>query len=264
MDIQKKFLQLTSKTYPHGTEDGLLNFLPENYKEDGYGNYYFEIGYNPSTMFTCHLDTADRKQEKVKHVIDENIIRTDGSSILGADDKAGMTVILYMIENQVPGLYYFFVGEERGCVGSSKLAGHWNQTDFSKYITKCVSFDRRGTNSVITDQLYGVCCSDQFATELSKRLNDVELNFSYRPDPTGIYTDSAQFTGLISECTNISVGYYNEHSLSEKQDIEHLKKLCKAVCKIDWETLPIFGLGSKKKSHGWDDYDDYPATKVED
>ena len=263
MNIKEKFLQLTSKTYPHGTEGDLLKYLPENYKEDEFGNYYFEIGNRATTMFTCHLDTADRKQEKVKHIIDGNIIKSDGHTILGADDKAGMTVLLYMIEKKIPGLYYFFVGEERGCVGSSKLSNNWFETEFSNYITKCVSFDRRGTGSIITDQLYGECCSNEFAIELSKRLNSVDVDFSYRPDPTGIYTDSAQFTNLISECTNISVGYYNEHSVSERQDILHLNKLCEAVCKIDWEALPIIGVS--KKSHGWDDYDDYPVNaKFED
>jgi hypothetical protein len=256
MNIKQKFLQLTGKTYPHGTESGLLNQLPKGYKEDGHGNFYIEVGSNSTTMFTCHLDTADRKQEKVKHVIDGNIIKTNGETILGADDKAGMTVLLYMIEKNVPGLYYFFVGEERGCVGSSKLSKNWENTEFSNLITKCVSFDRRGTDSVITEQFYGVCCSDEFALELSKRLNAQDINFKYMPDPTGIYTDSAQFTSLIPECTNISVGYYNEHTSSERQDILHLERLCEAVCKIDWETLPI---GVKESTYDYDDYDfDYP------
>jgi len=243
MNIKQKFLQLTGKTYPHGTEIGLINQLPKGYKEDGHGNFYIEVGSNSTTMFTCHLDTADRQQEKVKHVIDGNIIRTNGETILGADDKAGMTVLLYMIEKNVPGLYYFFVGEERGCVGSSKLSKNWVNTEFSNLITKCVSFDRRGTDSVITEQFYGECCSGEFAIELSKRLNEQDVNFKYMPDPTGIYTDSAQFTSLIPECTNISVGYYSEHTRSENQDILHLERLCKAACKIDWETLPIVGVG---------------------
>ena len=140
MKIKKKFLQLTSKTYPHGTENELKNQLPKDYKEDGLGNFYIEIGSNPSTMFTCHLDTADRSQKKVKHIIDGDIIKTDGDSILGADDKAGMTVILYMIEKQIPGLYYFFIGEERGCVGSARLSRIWNETSFSKYITNSIYF----------------------------------------------------------------------------------------------------------------------------
>lgn len=252
MNIQKKFLKLTSMTYPHGTENGLLNQLPNGYKKDEHGNFYIEIGINPSTMFTCHLDTADRKQEKVKHILDSNVIKTDGSTILGADDKAGMVILLYMIEKNIPGLYYFFIGEERGCVGSSRLSRFWNNTQFSKYITKCVSFDRRRTDSVITEQFHGECCSVEFATELSKRLNAVDMNFKYRPDPTGIYTDSAQFTNLITECTNISVGYYNEHTCSERQDILHLKRLSEAVCKIDWETLPI--VGPNGDVYGYEDY----------
>lgn len=250
MNVKKKFLKLTSKTYPHGTEIGLKNHLPNGFKEDGCGNYFIEIGINPTTMFTCHLDTADRKQEKVRHIIDGNIIRTDGNTILGADDKAGMTVMLYMIEKQIPGLYYFFIGEERGCVGSSRLSRVWTTKPESKYITKCISFDRRGTDSVITEQLYGVCCSLEFAKDLSNKLNLAEKSFNYKPDPTGIYTDSAQFTSLIPECTNISVGYYNEHSSSERQDIVHLEKLCEAVCKIDWESLPIV----KNPGNNYDDY----------
>lgn len=239
MNIRKKFLQLTSKTYPHGTEEQLKKHLPKGYKEDGFGNFYIEVGSNSSTMFTCHLDTADRQQKIVRHIIDGDIIKTDGSSILGADDKAGMTIMLNMIENGVSGLYFFFIGEERGCVGSRRLSREWKNTEFSNRITKCISFDRRGTDSIITEQLYGVCCSIEFAKELSDRLNLTKYGFKYSPDPTGIYTDSAQFTTLIPECTNISVGYYNEHSNSERQDIKHLEKLSKAVCEIDWETLPI-------------------------
>ena len=252
MNIKKKFLQLTGKTYPHGCENQLKNHLPKGFLSDIHGNFYLKIG-ETSTMFTCHLDTADRTQKKVTHVIEGEYIKTDGNSILGADDKAGMTIMLYMIENKIPGLYYFFIGEERGCVGSGRLSKSWTETEFSKYITKCISFDRRGTDSIITEQLYGVCCSLEFADELSERLNSTQYGFKYSPDPTGIYTDSAKFTSLIPECTNISVGYYNEHSPSERQDIEHLEKLCKACIEIDWETLPI----SKKVDESDCDLDDY-------
>ena len=238
MRITKKFLQLTKKTYPHGTEKQLQTHLPKGYKIDEWGNYYLEIG-ESTTMFTCHLDTASYSESRVNHIFEGNYIKTDGSSILGADDKAGMVVLLYMIEKQVPGLYYFFLGEERGCIGSSDVSKYWETLPFSDKIKKVISFDRRGTSSIITEQFGGVCCSDEFAEELCLRLNSVDKDFQFRPDPTGIYTDSAQFTDIVPECTNISVGYYNEHSHSERQDIEFLKKLCKASTKIDWESLPI-------------------------
>ncbi len=255
MRITKKFLHLTRFTYPHGTELGLLKNLPNGYKEDGLGNYYLLIGDQPSTMFTCHLDTADKTQKRVNHVFRGNMIGTDGTSILGADDKAGMTVISYMISKGVPGLYYFFIGEEVGCIGSGRLSKQWENTEFSKYITKCVSFDRRGTSSVITYQMFGRCCSETFALELAKRMNVTNNSMSMKPDSTGILTDSAKFMDLIPECTNISVGYYDEHTTRERQDIEFLKRLCKTVCEIDWESLPI-ERDPKSYDNGWGDEED--------
>jgi hypothetical protein len=256
MRISRKFKQLTRFTYPHGTENGLLKYLPNGYKEDGLGNYYLQIGDNPSTMFTCHLDTACSYSKKVNHIEEGNFIKTDGTTILGADDKAGMTVILYMIEKQIPGLYYFFIGEEVGCIGSGRLSSKWSEYEFSNYIKKVVSFDRRGTDSVITEQMFGVCCSDKFAIELSSQLNLANKDFNFSPDPTGIYTDSAKFMDLVSECTNISVGYYNEHSVNEKQDINFLRKLCDAVCKVDWESLPVERDPMDISNWNDDDFDD--------
>lgn len=258
MRIRRKFLQLTKYTYPYGTESFLKSYLPEGTKKDKHGNYYYLIGDNPSVMFTCHLDTACGKQEKVKHVINNNIIKTDGKTILGADDKAGMVVLLYMIENKVPGLYYFFIGEEVGCVGSGRLSSEWSSTDFSYTVNKVVSFDRRSDCSIITDQFYGRCCSDEFAEELASRLNNAGYNLKLEPDDTGVLTDSAQFMDIVPECTNISVGYNYEHTTSEYQDIDYLSRLCKSVCSIDWETLPVERDPYDDKDYfndspGWDD-----------
>jgi len=258
MRITKKFLQLTKRTYPYGTEHLLKNHLPTGYQTDNWGNYYLEVGQGSTTMFTCHLDTASYGgSNPVRHVFEGNFIKTDGSTILGADDKAGMVVLLYMIKKQIPGIYYFFLGEERGCIGSSDVSENWKSLEISKRVTKVVSFDRRGTGSIITEQFGGVCCSDEFAKELASRLNSVEEGFHFRPDPTGIYTDSAQFIDLVPECTNISVGYYNEHTGSETQNIEFLRKLCQSVVKIDWESLPIKRDPSQKWSS---DYYHYPVS----
>ena len=251
MRIRRKFLQLTKWTYPYGTEFTLESYLPKGFKKDENENYYFQIGENPTTMFACHLDTSCSKQEKVTHVQDSQYIATNGKTILGADDKAGMVILLYMIEKKVPGLYYFFIGEEVGCVGSNELSMQWCELQMFNNINKVISFDRRGTKSIITHQLYGRCCSDEFAQELANRLNLTGDGLEMEPDDTGIMTDSAQFVDLVPECTNISVGYYNEHTVNEIQDIEFLQRLCKAVTKIDWETLPI------KRNPGEDDEDDY-------
>lgn len=260
MDVKQKFVELTSKTYPHGTEHELVGMLPNYLKSDQFGNLYHEIGSNPTTMFTCHLDTASYDQKTVTHIINDNIITSDGTTILGADDKAGVVVLLYLMEKNIPGIYYFFLGEERGCIGSRKVSSIHSQTPLDN-INKVVSFDRRGYDSVITHQLSGRSCSYDFAKNLSEKLNQISNNilkvpFSYKPDSTGIYTDSAQFTTIYSECTNISVGYHNEHTKNESQDIEHLDNLCKVVSLIDWDKLPTFR-DIKKVSQDFYDSDDY-------
>ncbi len=241
-DPRSTFLSLTTKTYPHGHEEEVLQFLP-NLNKDKFGNYYIIIGdeKKPTVMFTSHLDTADRHQLNTRLIStkDENgdeIIKTDGTSILGADDKAGVTVMLYMMSHNVPGLYYFFIGEERGGIGSNELSSDFSNHEYLENINKCISFDRRKTNSVITQQLGRVCCSDEFATSLCDEYNKSGLKLSL--DPTGVYTDSASFMDDISECTNVSVGYNNEHTTRESQNMTFLISLCKASVNVNWNSLP--------------------------
>ena len=242
-DVRSTFLSLVTKTYPHFTdcrhEKEVLQFLPE-LEEDGLGNYYKIIGGVPSTMFTSHLDTADREQ-KTTNLYSKNdgadeIIYTDGSTILGADDKAGVAIMLYMMDHNIPGLYYFFIGEERGGIGSNRVSADYERFEYLKNIKRCVSFDRRSTGSVITQQMYRQCCSNEFGTALCNEYNANGLNLSL--DPTGIYTDSASFIDEIPECTNISVGYMHEHTGREFQNMTFLKKVAEASIKVNWSSLP--------------------------
>jgi len=242
-NVRNTFLSLTTKTYPHFSgnphEKEVLQFLPK-LEEDRHGNYYKVIG-KSNTMFTSHLDTADREQKKTKiHTYKEgndDIFQTDGS-ILGADDKAGVTVMLYMMAHNVPGMYYFFIGEERGGIGSRAVANNWTDATHLHHIKKCVSFDRKRYGSVITSQGGRVCCSNEFGTDLCKELNKSgKLNMSL--DPTGVWTDSAAFIELIPECTNISVGYFNEHTHDEIQNISFLERLAQSCVQVDWEKLVL-------------------------
>lgn len=246
MNTTELFLKLTSETYPHGTESELEHLLPDNLKKDGYGNYYLEIGRNYTTMFTSHLDTASGsvavgKKQPIIHNIskDGKTVTTIGNTILGADCKAGVVIMMNMIEHKIPGLYYFFLGEEVGCKGSRWLAKEmYKGTMFpGNDITKVISFDRRGTNSIITYQYNGRCASDEFADSLILEFKKTGMEMV--KDPYGVCTDSIQFQDFIPECTNISVGYYSEHTSNEKQDLEFLEKISNSVIDINWESLVI-------------------------
>jgi hypothetical protein len=239
-NVRDTFISLVTETYPMGHEEEVVPFITPGLNKDKYGNYYKVIG-NSDTAFTCHLDTASRTKSKVGLVAyekdNQDFIMTDGTSILGADDKAGVAVIMYMIEKNIPGVYWFFYGEERGGIGSSKVANDYESYDFMKGIKKMVSFDRRNYYSVITSQMGVSCCSNEFAESLCKELNKSGLKLNL--DPTGVFTDSANFTELIPECTNVSVGYFNEHTHDELQNITYLEKLAKACVSANWDKLVV-------------------------
>jgi len=313
MDIKQTFLDWTMHTVPFEKEDQYLKkLLPKDWSKDSHGNYYYIIG-NSDTLFTAHLDTVGG-DKPVTHVIDEEkgIIKTDGTSVLGADDKSGVVIMLYMIEKKVPGVYLFPVGEEVGCIGSGKLTKHMLENSQKetieietpngieeikidlpkdiKYnkIRKVIAFDRMGYTSVITHQMDQRCCSDIFGNALAKEFNKNGFNFDL--DDSGVYSDSAEFTEIYPECTNLSVGYFAQHTNNETQDIEFLESLCEACVKVNWEGLPIArnpqvveyldnyynqwgGRGSGKKNSGYnqknqyifdDEYDDDPADYMKD
>jgi hypothetical protein len=239
-NVRDTFISLVTETYPMGHEEEVVPFITPGLTRDQYGNYYTIIG-DSDTAFTCHLDTASRTKDNVVLVgykkDGQDFIMTDGTSILGADDKSGVAVIMYMIANNVPGVYWFFYGEERGGIGSGKVAMDYESYPFMKKVKKMISFDRRNYYSVITSQMGLECCSNDFAQSLCGELNKSGLKLNL--DPTGIFTDSANFIDIIPECTNVSVGYFNEHTHDELQNITYLERLAKASVAADWSKLTV-------------------------
>ena len=237
--VKQLFLNLTLMQIIFDKEHTLEPLLPKNIEKDEFGNYFMKIG-ETDTMFCSHLDTYTHVFQRVYHVIENNLIKTDGTSTLGADDKAGVTIMIKMIENKIPGLYYFFRGEEgvtspSGTWGSKQVSKNYKEL-FSNY-KRCIAFDRRGKTSIITSQSHKNCCSDDFSEALIKEFADNGMD--YKKDTGGYWCDSGSFMEIIPECTNISVGYLNEHTKIEEQDIEFLEKLVNTCIKIDWNNLPV-------------------------
>jgi Peptidase family M28 len=260
LPVAQLFMQLTSRTCPHPYEDAMYRESLERlaWDRDEFGNYWKTVGDGESrSLFTAHLDTADHGDPKdVVHMRDaKGMLCTDGKTILGADDKAGVVVLLKMIERNVPGDYVLFAGEEVGCDGSRDWAEK-NAAEAKLRWDRVVSFDRRGFDSVITEQSPGRTCSDTFAHVLASELNDYKDGklFKFQPDPTGSFTDSHVFSEDVPECTNISVGYDGAHMNSEKQDLGFLEALIDAVCEVDWEKLPVVRDPSIKEKRSYGSY----------
>lgn len=237
MNIEEKFIKLTKFLVPYQKEFLLKSHLPEGFQKDIVGNYYIFVG-ESKTMFTCHLDNYTNILVDVKHVFYEEegkrMVKTDQKTPLGADDKGGMTIMLNMIEHNVPGCYYFFIGEEKGCIGSHGILE--KNKEWFKQFDRCISFDRKGYGSIISRQDYRKCCSREFVEALSSEFQKFGEN--YKNDPNGVFTDSAVFMDIIPEVTNLSCGGFNEHKVTEYQDLDYLERICNVVLKINWESLP--------------------------
>lgn len=230
---------------PHGGQ-GVAEFTMWLYKQlpegvtthvDKCGNIHVDNRRDARhrTLFTAHVDTVHSKDGL-------NRIRTDGKfwyadgDVLGADDGVGCALLMHMLVANVPAYFIFTQGEERGGIGAKFVADHFNE--LLREFDRAIAFDRRGIDSVITHQGWGRCCSDTFGEALAEQLNRTDMEMFYLNDDTGIYTDTAEFVHVIPECTNLSCGYYSEHTQAERLDLTHFNRLANACITIDWDALP--------------------------
>jgi hypothetical protein len=179
-------------------------------------------------LWSSHTDSVHSKDGYQRIEVRDGIIslpKKSKSGCLGADDAAGNWGMMEMIKAKVPGLYVFHFAEEIGCKGSGGIA---NETpEFLDGIQSAIAFDRRGFTSVITHQRSRTA-SDNFARSVA-----AQLPKRFKPDPTGVLTDTKIYMGIVPECSNLSVGYQHEHSAFETLDTNHLFELRDHMVKID-------------------------------
>jgi hypothetical protein len=244
-----------ARPYASGAEQAFVNeyVAPLAPLVDAFGNHMVRIGQMP-VIWSCHTDTVHaRGGRQTVHMRDGVATLTKGKAgmCLGADDGAGVWLMRQMILAERPGLYIFHRGEERGGLGSAYIADH--TPEVLAEMDCAVAFDRKGTSSLITHQSWDRCCSDQWARGFIKR-----LNLPYQLDDSGVFTDTANYTHLVPECTNLSVGYEREHGPTEWLDVGHLCDLRDAVC-----TMSLKGLAPHRIARhepiilANDDYDDW-------
>jgi hypothetical protein len=232
--VSKLFLELTSETVPHGAEDAFAScFLPKEAVRDAFGNWVVDVpGGNGRVMFSSHLDDVSTVVRKVNHrIFSDGRVSTDGTTILGADCKAGVAVMLEMIRHGKPGHYVFHADEERGGRPGDQRAKA--MSDLYSNFDMAIAFDRRAYGSIITKMRGVRTCSDEFARALADRLG------IGGPDDTGSFTDTRSYIQHIPECTNLSVGYDHAHSISEWQSLPYLEWLTKRALAIRWDDLPV-------------------------
>lgn len=142
--IVKSFIDMAKISSPSYGERGMADYIIKKLKELDLEVYEDKTGEKISgnagnvitvlkgnkkkrLLISAHMDTVT-PCEKIIPIIDGDIIRTDGNSVLGADDKAGIAAIIEMIniikENEIEYpeiIVVFSVAEECGLHGAKNL-----------------------------------------------------------------------------------------------------------------------------------------------
>jgi hypothetical protein len=260
---RERLLEILSWGRPHDSEcerrfcKEFLDSVP-GMQRDRFGNRYMRLGDKPTVMWSCHVDTVCHQNLAGPQLLAFDpstgivqLAHATKKTSLGADDGVGVWIMLEMIRAQRPGLYAFHRGEEVGCLGSCHIRKH--EPQLLEGIEAAIAFDRAGHSDVITHQSFGRTCSDEFARSLASQLNQLDGTFSYRPDNTGVYTDTNEYADIVPECTNLSVGYHGQHGPGETLDVYHAEALLYAMLDLDTDTLVI------TRDPNVREFDDYPT-----
>jgi tripeptide aminopeptidase len=133
--IKELFLNLVKIDSPSGHEKIVRDFIVKKIKNlnmdckvDEYGNVIAHVsGKGKSLMISAHMDTVDPGRN-ISAVVNGDVITSGSNTILGADDKAGITEILcaveYLKKNKIPHRpleLVFTCEEEAGLNGARKI-----------------------------------------------------------------------------------------------------------------------------------------------
>ena len=220
-----------------GNEKKMRNFLKKVAKDygateifqDAAGNLLITKG--KSETYPCvaaHMD-----QVQTLHSKDFQVVEVQGDIIgyspkhhqqmgLGADDKNGIYICLEMLHKFDAIKVAFFVGEECGCIGSSKVDLHFFAD--CRYI---IQPDRKGKSDLITSMFCGEVCSKEFIDAIGYK------EYGYKIDH-GSITDVGTLVerGVGISCLNLSCGYYDAHTDHEICVIAELENCMNFVSHI--------------------------------
>lgn len=155
--LLETFLELVRISSPSGQEAAVAKSITAHLQRlgitsstDAAGNLLATLaGQGEPLLLTAHMDTVT-PCESVHPVIRDGIIYSDGTSILGADDKSGIAAILELLEVLVehrlahrPLELVFTVQEEVGLCGAKSL-------DITRLCAKmAIGLDAGGTSGTI-------------------------------------------------------------------------------------------------------------------
>ncbi|RNB92522.1 M28 family peptidase [Brevibacillus fluminis] len=210
-----------------GYEDPIRRFLKRKLKPitdnmfvDRAGNVcaFVFCGQGPTILLSAHMDIFQELEES-RQIVQEGTTLYSTSGILGADDRAGIAVILEIIKNIHQTNFNgtlkiaFTVGEEIGLIGSQQL-----DPMFLYDIDSAIVVDRRGNRDIVTSYA-GIIpfCPDSYGLlfEQAGALAGME---DWKVTEGGSSDAKVFFQKFGIPSVNLSVGYQHEHTERETVD----------------------------------------------
>jgi hypothetical protein len=181
-------------------EELLFDFLPTKLKEAGYkklvhGKYFLYAEGNISVLLTAHADTVfESPLNKIFFDSEKGIFWSPEG--LGADDRAGIYGILYLIQKGYRPYILFTDLEERGIQGAKEAA---NTLELPP-VKIVIELDRRGSEEAV---FYDCICPE---------FEQYILDYGFKK-ADGSFTDISVICPKWKlPGVNLSTGYYNEHT----------------------------------------------------
>lgn len=146
-DVVTIFLDLAKRSSPSKNEREVADYIKDYLSEypsltvieddsgvkigGNTGNLIVTLpGSGPHVLFDAHMDTV-APCERIQPLIQEGMIVSDGSSILGADDKSGIALMLALIDHLMrsdahpPVTFLFTICEEESLQGAKSIDQHY-------------------------------------------------------------------------------------------------------------------------------------------
>ena len=218
-------------------------------EQDPFGNLFITKG--TADTYPClaaHIDQVQREHSRDFRVVEigDDVIgwspKCHEQQGLGADDKNGIFICLECLRQYDCLKVAFFVGDEVGCVGSSRC-------DLS-FFSDCrfiIEPDRRGADDLITD----MCCGDVCSNEFVAAINAKQFGYSHN---TGSITDVGELTerNVGISCLNLSCGYYNAHTSQEYTVLSELENCLHFVRHIIETCTDVYPFtGGRRSLYGY-------------
>lgn len=207
----------------------ILNSTMDSVVVDHYGNLLADKkmgdGNGATVMLSAHMDTVRAVLED-REIYDEDGIISSSKGALGADDRAGIAIILAVIRNLKKIDFNghlkiaFSREEEIGCKGADQIDKDWY-----KDVDLAIVVDRRGARDIVVG--CGMAfCSDSvgYFMENVSQLADMDWKCT-----EGGISDAMTFSSNGINSINLSAGYMNEHTDKEYVILDNMRDTARLI-----------------------------------